>query len=154
MLPACQLYGMGAIAWSPLAKGMLTGKYRKGRQQPESFRAKFMPKAMTDEGSLHVVEQLLQLAEEAGISLPHMALAFVMTHPALSAAIIGPRTMEQLDGYLAGAELALSDEVLDRIDEIVPPGVDVAPLEGAAYSPPSILQARLRRLPAGERAAV
>ena len=153
VLPACQHYGMGVMAWSPLAKGMLTGKYRADRQPPDSFRAKFMPTAMSDPASLAAVEQLIPLANEAGMSLPHMALAFVVAHPALTCAIIGPRTMEQLDSYLAGAGVMLTDEVLDRIDEIVPPGVDVAPLEGAAYSPPSIAQARLRRRPIGERAA-
>ena len=153
VLPACQRYGMGVMAWSPLAKGMLTGKYRKGAQPPDTLRAKYFPKAMADEGSLERVEPLIPLAQGAGLSLTHMALAFVVAHPALTSAIIGPRTMEQLDGLLAGAEVALNDELLDRIDEIVPPGVDVAPLEGAAYSPPSIMQASLRRRPVVERAA-
>ncbi|MFD0986880.1 hypothetical protein [Methyloligella solikamskensis] len=82
-----------------------------------------------------------------------MGLAFVAAHPAVTSAIIGPRTMEQLDGLLAGAEVALDDEILDRIDEIVPPGVDVAPLEAAAYVPPSIAQISMRRRPMVERAA-
>ena len=153
VLPTCQRYGMGVLAWSPLAKGMLTGKYRKGAPTPDSLRARYMPKAMSDEGSLDAVEQLIPLAESAGVSLMHMALAFVVAHPALTSAIIGPRTMAQLDGLLAGAEVVLSDEVLDAIDEIVPPGVDVAPLEGAAYVPPAIAQTPLRRRPAAERAA-
>jgi aryl-alcohol dehydrogenase (NADP+) len=153
VLPTCQRYGMGVMAWSPLAKGMLTGKYRMGKPTPDSLRARFMPKAMSDEGSLEVVEQLIPLAESAGLSLIQMALAFVVTHPALSAAIIGPRTMEHLDGYLTGAGVVLNDEILDRIDEIVPPGVDVAPLEGAAYTPPAIAQLTLRRRPAQDRAA-
>lgn len=153
VLPACQRYGMGVLAWSPLAKGMLTGKYRKGRPQPDSLRVKFFPSAMSDEASLDAVDRLIPLAESAGLTLMHMALAFVVAHPALSSAIIGPRTMEQLDGLLAGSEVALSDELLDRIDEVVPPGVDVAPLEGAAYSLPSITQARLRRRLPSERAA-
>lgn len=152
VLPTCQRYGMGVMAWSPLAKGMLTGKYRKGAPQPDSLRARYMPKAMSHEASLDVVEQLLPLAESAGMSLMHMALAFVVTHPALTCAIIGPRTMEQLDGLLAGSEVVLSDEILDRIDDIVPPGVDVAPLEGAAYVPRAIAQTSLRRLPTAERA--
>ena len=153
VLPACQRYGMGVMAWSPLAKGMLTGRYRKGEPRPDTLRAKCFPTAMSDEGSLEKVEQLIPLAQGAGISLMHMALAFVVAHPALTAAIIGPRTMEQLDGLLAGAEVVLNDELLDRIDEIVPPGVDVAPLEGAAYTPPSIAQASVRRRPVVERAA-
>jgi len=153
VLPTCQRYGMGVMAWSPLAKGMLTGKYRKGQPTPDSLRARFMPKAMSDERSLDVVEQLIPLAESAGISLMHMALAFVVAHPAVSAAIIGPRTMEHLDGYLSGAGVALSDEVLDRIDEIVPPGIDVAPLEGAAYVPPAISDLASRRRRADQRTA-
>ena len=153
VLPACQRYGMGVLAWSPLAKGMLTGRYRKGAPQPDTLRAKYFPKAMSDEGSLDAVEALIPLAESAGLSLMHMALAFVVAHPALSAAIIGPRTMEQLDGLLAGAEVTLSDDLLDAIDAIVPPGVDVAPLEGAAYQPPAIAQAGLRRRPVAQRAA-
>lgn len=153
VLPACQRYGMGVMVWSPLAKGMLTGKYRKDRPQPDSLRAKFMPKAMSHEASLDVVEKLIPLAESAGISLMHMALAFVASHPAVTSAIIGPRTMEQLDGLLAGADVVLDDEILNLIDEIVPPGVDVAPLEGAAYIPPSIAQPTLRRRPIDERAA-
>src|SRR5690606_2223380 len=153
VLPACRRYGMGVMAWSPLAKGMLTGKHRKGRQQPDSLRARFFPKAMSHEASLDVVEQLIPLAEGAGMPLIHMALAFVVAHPAVTAAIIGPRTMEQLDEILAGAEVVLNDELLDRIDEIVPPGVDIAPLEGAAYTPPAIARTNLRRRPITERAA-
>ena len=153
VLPACQRFGMGVMAWSPLAKGMLTGKYRKGKPTPDSLRATFLPKAMADEGSLGKVEQLIPLAESAGMSLMHMALAFVVAHPALTSAIIGPRTPEQLEGLLAGSEVVLDDGLLDRIDSIVPPGTDVAPLEGAAYVPPSIGQATLRRRPVAERAA-
>jgi aryl-alcohol dehydrogenase-like predicted oxidoreductase len=153
VLPTCQRFGMGVMAWSPLAKGMLTGKYRKGQQLPQSMRVRYFPNAMSDAASLDKVEQLIPLAESAGISLIHMAIAFVVAHPALSSAIIGPRTPEQLDNYLAGADVALSDELLDRIDEIVPPGVDVAPLETAAYLPPSVEHTSLRRRPVSERAA-
>lgn len=153
VLPACQRYGMGVSAWSPLAKGLLTGKYRKGQQQPDSLRAKHFPKLMSDEASLERIEQLIPLAQDAGVSLTHMALAFVVAHPAIASAIIGPRTMTQLDDLLAGAEVTLSDDVLDRIDAIVPPGVDVAPLEGSAYSPPEISHAALRRRPSTERRA-
>ncbi len=153
VLPACQRYGMGVMAWSPLAKGMLTGKYRKGEQMPDTLRARYFPKAMSDAGSLDKVDQLIPLAQGAGMSLMHMALAFVVAHPALTSAIIGPRTMEQLDGLLAGAELVLDEALLDRIDEIVPPGTDVAPLEGAAYAPPWMTRASLRRRPVAERAA-
>ncbi|SHO66565.1 aryl-alcohol dehydrogenase (NADP+) [Pseudoxanthobacter soli DSM 19599] len=152
VLPVCQRFGMGVMAWSPLAKGMLTGRYRRGAPQPDSLRARFFPKAMSDAASLNAVEALIPLAESAGIPLMHMALAFVVAHPALSAAIIGPRTLEQLDGLLAGADVVLSDDLMDRIDEIVPPGTDVAPLEGAAYVPPAIAHPAMRRRPATERA--
>ncbi|MGO2240722.1 MAG: aldo/keto reductase [Halomonas sp.] len=154
VLPTCQRYGMGVLTWSPLAKGMLTGKYRKSGELPDSLRVKYFPKAMTDEDSLAAVEQLIPLAESAGLSLVHMALAFAVTHPAITSAIIGPRTPTQLDDLLAGAEVHLSDEILDRIDEIVPPGVDVAPLERAAYVPPAIAQATLRRRALTERTAI
>ena len=151
ILPACSRFGMGVSAWSPLAKGLLTGKYRKGQQQPDSLRAKHFPKLMNDERSFDAVEQLFLLSQGAGLSLTHMALAFVIAHPAVTAAIIGPRTMEQLDDLLAGTEATLSDELLDQIDKIVPPGVDVAPLEGSAYTPPAITQIGLRRRPAADR---
>lgn len=152
VLPACEQYGMGVTAWSPLAKGMLTGKYRKGQRTPDTLRAKHFPKLMADEPSLDKVEQLIPLAQSAGMSLTHMSLAFVASHRAITSAIIGPRTMEQLDDLLAGAEVVLDDSLLDRIDEVVGPGVDVAPLEGSAYSPPVITKAELRRLRLSERA--
>lgn len=153
VLPACERYGMGVSAWSPLAKGLLTGKYRKGQQQPDTLRAKYFPTLMSDEHSLDVVEQLIPLAASAGVSLTHMALAFVVTHPGIASAIIGPRTMEQLDDLLVSASVMLDDELLDRIDEIVPPGVDIAPLEGSAYVPPAIKRVELRRRPSADRPA-
>lgn len=151
VLPVCQRFGMGVTAWSPLSKGMLTGKYRKGQTQPDSLRARFFPKAMSDEHSLDAVEQLLPVAADAGLSLTHMALAFVVTHPGITAAIMGPRTMEQFEDLLGVLDVNLDDATLDRIDAIVPPGIDIAPLEGSAYLPPSIQQLPLRRRPVGER---
>ena len=152
VLPACQRYGMGALVWSPLAMGMLTGRYRKGQQQPDSVRVKRFPRQMSDERRLDALEQLIPVAEEAGLSLTHMAVAFVMAHPGVTSAILGPRTMQHLDDLLAGANVALNDEILDRIDKIVPPGTDVGPLD-AGYNPPAITQASLRRRPAPERSA-
>jgi len=122
VLPACQRYGMGVMAWSPLAMGALTGRYRKGQQPPDSLRARHFPGQMSDERRLDAVEQLIPVAAEAGLSLTHMALAFVASHPGVTSAILGPRTMEQLDDLLAGAKVVLDDAVLDRIDAIVPPG--------------------------------
>ena len=152
VLPACERYGMGALVWSPLAMGMLTGRYRKGGRQPDSVRVKRFPTQMSDARRLDAIEQLIPLAEAAGLSLTHMAMAFVMAHPGVTSAILGPRTMEHLDDLLAGAEAVLDDELLDRIDQIVPPGTDVGPLE-AAYNPPAVLHANLRRRPAAERSA-
>jgi aryl-alcohol dehydrogenase-like predicted oxidoreductase len=152
MLPTCARYGMGVLVWSPLSKGMLTGRYRKGQPLPDSIRVKYFPRQMSDERSLDAVEQLIPLAEEAGLSLTHMALAFVMAHPGVTSAILGPRTMQHLDDLLAGAEVRLGDGMLDRIDQIVPPGTDVG-LNEAAYHPPAIQKTNLRRRPAAERAA-
>ncbi len=140
------------MVWSPLSKGMLTGRYRKGQPLPDSARVKRRSKQLSDERSLDAVEQLIPLAREAGFSLPHMAIAFVMAHPGVTSAILGPRTMQHLDDLLAGAEVRLSDDVLDRIDEIVAPGIDIASHE-AAYHPPAITQASLRRRPEIERSA-
>jgi aryl-alcohol dehydrogenase (NADP+) len=152
MLPTCERYGMGVMVWSPLSKGMLTGRYRKGQPLPDSIRAKYFPRQMSDERSLDAIEQLIPLAEEAGLSLTHMALAFVMAHPGVTSAILGPRTMQHLDDLLAGAEVRLGDDVLDRIDQIVLPGTDVG-LNEATYIPPAILKTDLRRRPTAERAA-
>ena len=152
VFPVCQRYGMGVMVWSPMAKGMLTGRYRKGKPLPDSLRVKFLPKQMSDERRLDAVEELVLVAEQAGLPMTHMAMAFTVAHPGVTSAIIGPRTMEQLDDLLAGAEVALSDEVLDRIDQIVPPGTDVG-TDAANYVPPGISQTILRRRPREERAA-
>ena len=152
VLPACQKYGMGALVWSPLAKGMLTGRYRKGQPLPDSMRAKTFPQQMTDDRNLDAVERLIPIAQEAGLSLTHLAMAFVMAHPGVTCAILGPRTMPQLDDLLAGAGVVLSDEILDRIDEVVAPGADAGPM-GAVYVPPALTQASLRRRPPTDRSA-
>jgi aryl-alcohol dehydrogenase-like predicted oxidoreductase len=152
VLPVCERYGMGVMVWSPLAKGMLTGRYRKGQPPPDSLRTKHFPKHMSDERRLDAVERLLPVAQQAGLSLTHMAMGFVMAHPGVTSAIIGPRTMQHLDDLLAGADVVLSDEILDRIDQIVPPGTDLGQL-GGNYGPPAITQASLRRRPVTERSA-
>jgi len=146
VLPACQKYGIGTLVWSPLAKGMLTGRYRKGQALPESLRVKVFLKQMSDERNLEAVERLIPIAEEAGMSLTHMSMAFVMAHPGVTSAILGPRTMQQLDDLLAGADVALNDGILDQIDEVVSPGTDAGPM-GAVYTPPAVTQAGLRRRP-------
>ncbi len=151
VLPVCQRYGMGTLVWSPLAGGLLTGRYRKG-QQAGTHRARFGFRHLSDERRLDAVEQLIPLAEKAGLSLTHLAMAFAIAHPGVTSAIIGPRTMDQLDDLLAGAQVTLDDEILDQIDEIVPPGTDIGALD-MAYAPPAISNVGLRRRPASERAA-
>ncbi len=153
VLPVCQRYGMGVMAWSPLARGMLTGKYRKSQPLPDSLRVKFAPKQMSDGQRLDVVEQLLVVAEQAGMPLSHLAMAFAVAHPGVTSSILGPRTMEQLDDLLAAVEVVLSDDILDAIDLIVPPGTDVGIPDAANYVPPALSQASLRRRPTAERAA-
>ncbi|MFG7940507.1 aldo/keto reductase [Streptomyces cacaoi] len=151
VLPTCSRYGMGVLVWSPLAMGLLTGRYRKNTPPPANERMRWVPKHLTDERKLDAVEQLLALADDAGHPLTHLAMAFATSHPDITSAIIGPRTMDQLDDLLAGVHLALSDDVLDKIDEIVPPGVDLSPLD-VSYAPPALTHANLRRLPPHERA--
>jgi aryl-alcohol dehydrogenase-like predicted oxidoreductase len=151
VLPVTQRYGMGTIVWSPLAQGLLTGRVRKG--QPSDLRRSGQYFThLSDERRIDVVEQLIPLADEAGLPLTHLAIAFTIAHPGVTAALLGPRTMEQLDDLLAGTKVALSDDILDRIDEIVPPGTDVGQLD-MAYNPPAVTDAALRRRQVGERAA-
>lgn len=152
VLPTAQSYGMGTMVWSPLAMGMLTGRYRKDQPQPDSMRVKRFPNQMSDERRFDVIEQLIPLAEQAGLPMTHMAMAFVMAHPAVTSALIGPRKMEHLDDLLASVEVSLSDEILDRIDAIVPPGTDVGPIE-ANYNPPSVTEKSLRRRVLTDRSA-
>ncbi len=150
VLPVAERYGMGTIVWSPLAQGMLTGRVRKG-QQTDLRRANYFSH-ISDERRIDAVEQLIPVADEAGLKLTHLAIAFAIAHPGVTSAIIGPRTMEQLDDLLAGAEILLPDDVLDKIDEIVPPGTDIGRLD-MAYNPPAIQKATLRRRPTTERTA-
>jgi aryl-alcohol dehydrogenase-like predicted oxidoreductase len=148
VLPTCRRHGMGVIPWSPLAGGWLSGRYRKD-DYPESRRAQMIPRRYdmslpANQRKLEAADALAQLAEEAGISLIHMALAFVIRHPAVTAAIIGPRTMEHLESQLGAGDVRLSDDVLDRIDEIVPPGVDLNPTDAGWDNPALQPEARRR----------
>src|SRR6201992_3391915 len=123
VLPVTQRYGMGTLVWSPLAKGMLTGRIRKD-QEADLRRARRFT-SLGDEGRVEVVEKLVPLAAEAGLPMTHLAMAFAIAHPGVTSAIIGPRTPEQLDDLLASVEVTLSDDVLDAIDAVVAPGTDV-----------------------------
>ena len=132
LLPTCRRYGMGVLAYSPLAGGWLSGKYRKGQEisGPGSaararISAAYDAANPANAAKLEAADALGALADEAGITLIQMAAAFVVRHPAVTSAIIGPRTMDHLDGYLAADGIELSSDVLDRIDEIVPPGVTI-----------------------------
>jgi aryl-alcohol dehydrogenase-like predicted oxidoreductase len=149
VLPTSQRYGMAVIPWSPLAGGWLTGRYRKDRDIPSSHRAARIPGRYDlslpgNQRKLEAADSLAKLAEENGISLIEMALAFVLRHPAVTAPIIGPRTMEQLESQLTAADVELSDELLDRIDEIVPPGVNLNPPDGGWENPALAASARRR----------
>ncbi|MBP2707946.1 aldo/keto reductase [Microbispora sp. RL4-1S] len=151
VLPVALRHGMGTLVWSPLAKGMLTGRIRRDRKTDLRRAALF--RNFSDEHRLDAVERLVPLAEEAGLPMTHLAMAFAVAHPGVTCAIIGPRTMEQLDDLLAGAGVTLTDEILDRIDAIVPPGTDVGAPDQSAYVPPALHELDLRRRPAGDRAA-
>ena len=151
VLPVAQRYGMGTLVWSPLAKGMLTGRIRKG-QQTDLRRAAIFT-SFSDEARLDAVERIIAVAEQAGLRVTHLAMAFAIAHPGVTSAIIGPRTMEHLDDLLAGIDVTLTDDILDQIDEIVPPGTNVGAPDQSAYLPPALLRPDLRRRPAAERAA-
>jgi aryl-alcohol dehydrogenase-like predicted oxidoreductase len=149
VLPVCQQFRLGAITWSPLAFGWLAGSYKTGVAQPESSRLErlrqwFDFSIPENQRKLEAAEALGELADEAGMSLAHMAIAFVLTHPAVTAAIIGPRTMEQLEDLLGTEEIVLEDAVLDRIDEIVRPGWTINP-QNRGWTPPSLADSSLRR---------
>ncbi|MDA8292187.1 MAG: aldo/keto reductase [Actinomycetota bacterium] len=158
VLPTCARHGMGVIVWSPLAGGWLAGKYRSEKDVDlASGRARRIPVRFDlaipgNRRKLELVGAVDELARDAGLSLAHLAMAFSVAHPAVTAAIIGPRTMEHLEDLLAGASVELDDEVLDRIDAIVPPGTNVSAIDGG-YVPPPLESASLRRRPAGARAA-
>lgn len=155
VLPTAHRLGMGVLTWSPLAWGFLTGNLRK--DQPIDLTTgraalapdRFDPSLPKNAAKYDAVEQLIEVASDNGLSLPELALAFVTTHPAVTAVINGPRTMEQLDGLLKAADLTLDDSTLDRIDEIVPPGTDIYDSNGA-WPNPALTPTALRR-PAGDR---
>jgi len=149
VLPVAQDHGMGVIPWSPLAGGWLSGKWRKGGDDLTSRRSLMLPERYDltkpeNQRKLDAADALGQLADDSGMSLIHLAIAFVINHPAVTSAIIGPRTMEQLESQLGSADVVLSAEILDQIDEIVAPGVTISPSD-AGYDPPAISDKALRR---------
>jgi aryl-alcohol dehydrogenase-like predicted oxidoreductase len=149
VLPVCQEYGMGVIPWSPLAGGWLTGRWRKGQEPPPSTRAQRIPQRYDlslpeNQRKLDAADALAQLADASGMTLVHMAIAFVLQHPAVTAAIIGPRTMEQLESQLGAVDIRLDAAMLDRIDEIVPPGTTFTSAD-SGWTPPAVADPALRR---------
>lgn len=158
VLPVCQRLGMGVLTWSPLASGFLTGRYRKG--QPIDLTtgraaltpARFDPSLPVNAAKLDIVEQLVEVADGIGCSLPELAVAFTVAHPGVTSVIVGPRTMSQLEALLKGASLTLDDATLDRIDEIVPPGTNAYHPDGA-WRPPVLTDAARRRRPLADRSA-
>jgi aryl-alcohol dehydrogenase-like predicted oxidoreductase len=149
VLPTCLEHGMGVIPWSPLAGGWLSGKWRKGAETPTSLRAERIPRRYdmsipANQRKLDAADALAQLADEAGMPLIHLALAFVINHPAVTAAIIGPRTLEHLEDQLGALDVTLDDAILDRIDEIVPPGTNVNP-DDRGWSNPALTPEARRR---------
>jgi aryl-alcohol dehydrogenase (NADP+) len=143
VLPTCQRHGIGVMVYAPLAGGWLTGKYRRNEPHPEGSRATgrlgrmgvWDAERAEVQRKYDLIEELNTLAREAGHSLTHMAMAFATEHPAVSSVIMGPKTLAQLQDVLAGAELRLSSEVLDRIDTIVPPGIRIDPKESFIPNP-------------------
>jgi aryl-alcohol dehydrogenase-like predicted oxidoreductase len=151
ILPVAGEYGMGVIPWSPLAGGWLTGRSRdEGEKTPRQkmMSARFDPSLESNQRKAEAADALEKVAEQAGLSLIHLALGFTLAHPAITAPIIGPRTMDHLESQLGAAEVTLSKDVLDAIDDIVAPGTDVAPGE-RSFTPPAVADAALRRRPSG-----
>jgi aryl-alcohol dehydrogenase-like predicted oxidoreductase len=153
VLPSCLRYGMGVLAYSPLAGGWLSGRYRKGQQisgpgsaaRAQRFPGVYESTNPANAAKLDAADALGALADEAGMTLVQMAIAFVTRHPAVTSAIIGPRTMEHLESYLAADGTDLSSDLLDRIDEIVPPGGTVNVADNMWGTSTSALDAAFRR---------
>jgi aryl-alcohol dehydrogenase-like predicted oxidoreductase len=158
VLPLAQKYGLGVLTWSPLASGFLSGRYRQGTAvdltagRAALTPTRFDPALPENQAKLEVVEQLAELAGQVGCSLAELALAFPLSHPAVTSVILGPRTMDQLRGLLKGAALTLDDATLDRIDEIVPPGANLYKEHGP-WVPPVLADSGARRRLAPDRPA-
>ncbi|MEU4247081.1 aldo/keto reductase [Amycolatopsis sp. NPDC026612] len=148
VLPVTEEYGLGVLAWSPLASGWLSGAIRAGREITTS-RVKVVPQRFdldvpANRARLDAVEKLAKVADQAGLTLIQLALGFVTAHPAVTSALIGPRTLEHLHSQLAAAETVLPADVLDELDTVVAPGTDLAPDE-KFDTPPALLDPSLRR---------
>ena len=150
VLPTCARHGMAVMTYSPLAGGWLSGRWRKDTGQQTSSRAGRLPDRFDlanpyNQRKLDAVEELVQLAEQSGLTLIQLAIGFASSHPAVTSPLIGPRTMEQLQTQLTAADVVLTDDVLDRIDEIVPPGTTINPADSSFDNPALTPSARRRR---------
>ena len=148
VLPVTEQYGLGVLVWSPLASGWLSGAIREG-QAITTNRSAFMPQRFdtaipSNRARMDAVEQLAKVADDAGLTMIQLALGFVTAHPAVTSALIGPRTIDHLNSQLAAADTVLTADVLDAIDAIVAPGVDLASAE-KNDAPPALLDSSLRR---------
>ncbi|GAA0399704.1 aldo/keto reductase [Microbispora corallina] len=148
VLPVTEQYGLGVLAWSPLASGWLSGAVREGREVTTS-RSSILPERFDtalpyNRARLDAVERLAAVADETGLTMIQLALGFVTAHTAVTSALVGPRTLDHLRAQLAAADTVLSADVLDAIDAIVPPGTDLAPHE-KFDAPPALLDPSLRR---------
>ncbi|GAA2327510.1 aldo/keto reductase [Streptomyces caniferus] len=144
VLPTAQRYGMGVLTWGPLSAGWLSGRDLSTSSRAGLESRKFDLSVPENARKAEAVGALSKVAAEAGLSLPHLATAFVRSHPAVTSVIIGPRTLDQLDSMLEGSEVTLGPDVLDRIDAIVPPGTDLNPAD-SYYQAPALVDASLRR---------
>jgi aryl-alcohol dehydrogenase-like predicted oxidoreductase len=139
---------MGVLPWSPLAGGWLAGKFGEGKKNTSRRSARIPDRYDIElpgnQRKLEAVDQLSALADEAGVTLIELAIAFVLEHPAVTSPIIGPRTMKHLESQLSATEVHLSADVLDRIDEINPPGTNVNPAD-AGWAPSVLSNMRRRR---------
>jgi aryl-alcohol dehydrogenase-like predicted oxidoreductase len=157
VLPVCQRYGMGVLVWSPLASGFLSGRIRRDRAVTETMRRPLIQPERFDlsrpqnQAKLDAVERLAEVAAEAECSLPEMAVAFTLSHPGVTSAIIGPRTLDQLRSTLAGSRVTIADTTLDRIDAIVAPGSNLT--WDGLWRDPALDQPLLRRRTLSERGA-
>jgi aryl-alcohol dehydrogenase (NADP+) len=147
VLPTCRRHGIGVLVWSPLSGGWLTGKYQRSSPAPAGSRATTNPDHFDgdNDAKFDAAERLGLIAAEAGLTMTQLALAWSVEHPAVTAALIGPRTNDQLDDLLTAADVTLSADVLDAIDEVVPPGVDLNPADAGWTSPALAPSSRRRR---------
>ncbi|WP_329001931.1 aldo/keto reductase [Kribbella sp. NBC_00709] len=146
VFPVTQQHGLGVLTFSPLNSGWLSGRANPASSHRASTRPDhYDPSTPTGQAKTAAVAKLSALADEAGMTLPHLAIAFVRAHPAVTSVLIGPRTQEQLDSLLPAAEIELSGDILDRIDEIVAPGTELDPADNYAATPPAIEHAHVRR---------